>query len=394
MVWWAPLLAMAGQEVLKKVSGDADRKAARKLQEEANARARESADMFRNLQDPRLEEISFEEYATPENFSADTQIDPALMEAVGYDPSRLSAEMLGPSTMESLKSDQALRGAQQQSLAALQDIAARGGRSLADEANLQRLQGNAAASARGNRDAAIAAMRAQGTLSGGNELLARLQANQDADMRTSQASMDAAGQAQDRALQAILQSGQLAGQMDDRDYGRQAQIASAKDMISRFNVQNKNDMAVRNAMAQDEASRFEAEAQNRAAAANMGAKNLASSQGLDNRRSDAMTNWNARTVTGQRNTDLRNKSLDYNKTQLPMTRANWQLQKAQGGANALQGLAGHLGGVANQRTITGAAKDDALVKIGSKVAEKAWDSYSQKKANDDEDDVMNNWNRA
>jgi hypothetical protein len=72
------------------------------------------------------------------------------------------------------------------------------------------------------------------------ELVARQQAAQAASDQMARYSSGVQAQAQQRALQALLQSGQLGGQMRDQDFSEQSQKARAQDLINQFNTQTLN----------------------------------------------------------------------------------------------------------------------------------------------------------
>jgi hypothetical protein len=60
--------------------------------------------------------------------------------------------------------------------------------------------------------------------------------------------------AQARALQALQQAGSLGGQMQQADFGRQAQVAQANDAIAQFNTQTQNQNNAANTLARNQAA--------------------------------------------------------------------------------------------------------------------------------------------
>jgi hypothetical protein len=115
--------------------------------------------------------------------------------------------------------------------------------------------GKARQQERGQREANLAAVRSRGQLGSGLELAAMESANQDA---TNQAHSDAlreSGMAEDRALQSILQSGKLGGEMDQRDFNQQFQKGSAADEIAKFNTQTRQRVQATNTDRLNEAQR-------------------------------------------------------------------------------------------------------------------------------------------
>jgi hypothetical protein len=142
--------------------------------------------------------------------------------------------------MGNISTDPRLKQDQMASLEALRSLAASGGMNAQDTANLSKLNSDVGTADKGRRDAIVQGMHQRGQGGSGMELLAQLQSNQAATDRQAQGSLDVAGMAQDRALQAIQQGGQMAGNMQQQDFGQQAQIAQARDAISRFNTGNMN----------------------------------------------------------------------------------------------------------------------------------------------------------
>jgi hypothetical protein len=109
---------------------------------------------------------------------------------------------------------------------------------LRDKANLEDIISRQAAEERGARDAIMQNQRAMGRGGSGMELASKLMAQQGGATRAAQQGLDVAATAQERALQAIMQGGQMAGGMREQEFGEQARIAEAKDALARFNAAN------------------------------------------------------------------------------------------------------------------------------------------------------------
>jgi len=142
------------------------------------------------------------------------------------------------SQFDNLEADPIGRDSQLTSMSALQDIVDRGGMNLADAANMNRMQTQAATADQGRRAAILQNMGQRGMGGSGMELMAQLQSGQAATDRASQAGMDQAGMMQDRALQSILSRGDVGRQMTNDQWQRDAQRAQAQDAISQFNARN------------------------------------------------------------------------------------------------------------------------------------------------------------
>jgi hypothetical protein len=88
----------------------------------------------------------------------------------------------------------------------------------------------------------------------GFEFASRLGSQQAGADRDANNSLKVAAQAQDRALQSIMQSGQLATQYRNQDFDEQAKRAAAADAINRFNTTNMQDVQSRNLASQNRAA--------------------------------------------------------------------------------------------------------------------------------------------
>lgn len=140
------------------------------------------------------------------------------------------------SEFENIQGDPRLRDDQMASLGALQELANNGGMNSQDQANLARIQSQAGQADRGRREAILQNSAQRGMGGSGMELLAQLDSSQAATDRQSQEGLDVAGMAQDRALQAMMQGGSLAGNIRGQDYSEDSQRAAAMDAISKFNA--------------------------------------------------------------------------------------------------------------------------------------------------------------
>lgn len=180
----------------------------------------------------------------------------------------------GPSAYDNISTDPRLKNDQMASLDALKAIADGGGLTAADKANLNKVQSDVALADRGRREAILQNANARGMGGGGNELLALLDSSQAATDRANQSGLDIAGMAQDRALEAIMQGGNLAGNLRSQDFNEQAKKAEATDAIKRFNAANANSLNLANAGAANNFAANKAEGNLRAATGNLSANQL------------------------------------------------------------------------------------------------------------------------
>lgn len=199
-----------------------------------------AVDLFKNLPLPVLKEYY------PEIYKQVAELQPELETAVN----------LGPSEMAGISTDPALRQAQLNALSKLQEVGAAGGEDAQFLAEQSRLESDINRNLRGQQDAIMQNLATRGMSGGGQELVARQMSAQDAVNRQAQMAMDAKAQAQQRALQALMQSGQLGGQMQAQDFGQAAQRAQAQDAINRFNAANQQDVMSRNVGVKNQAQQY------------------------------------------------------------------------------------------------------------------------------------------
>lgn len=174
---------------------------------------------------------------------------------------------LEDSLLQGISPDQAAVDTQQQNLELLGEMA-EGGLTEADRAASREVGREVAQSDAARRRAILQNMAQRGVLGSGMELAAQLDQAQDSAEQQAAASDRLLQQAQNRAMQALSQSGNLAGQIRSQDFNEQARIAQAQDAINQWNVANQQNVATRNV-----------QQRNRAQAAN-----IATRQQLENQR--------------------------------------------------------------------------------------------------------------
>lgn len=153
----------------------------------------------------------------------------------------ITAQQLGPSALESIPEDLQARAQQQEAIAALQQLQDNGGLSLADMAALNQIQSNLNRNVLARRKGLANDFAARGQLGSGAQLAMDLAGQQQAAESANQRGESVAAQAQARALQAILQKGQMARGMGQDDYARRADAARARDMIEARNAAARTD---------------------------------------------------------------------------------------------------------------------------------------------------------
>jgi len=207
---------------------------------------------------------------------------PELYQVVAsMNPELETAESLGPSKMEGISTDPALRVAQMNALNKLTSIGDAGGRDAQFLADQARLESDVNTNLQGQQGAIQQNLASRGMSGGMGEMVAKNINAQQAANRQAQMVMDAKAQAEQRALSAIMQGGQLGGQMQAQDFGQKAQQAQAADMINKFNAQNRQDVQSRNVGAKNQAQQYNVGNQQGIADKNVGQKNNAQQYNLN-----------------------------------------------------------------------------------------------------------------
>jgi hypothetical protein len=253
------------------------------------------------------------------------------------------------SLMGNISTDPRLRDAQLKALGQMQQLGVSGMRPE-DEAALARVinAGNREENAR--QQAILQNMQQRGIGGSGLELAAKLSSSQAAANRASQQGLDIAAQASQRALEAIMKSGSLGGQIREQDFSQEAQKAQAQDVINRYNAMNQQQVSNTNVT-------------NRNAAQ---AQNLANKQSLMNM-----------------NTQLSNQQQQYNKNLYQQQFEN-DLRKAAAAAGGQRDMA-------NTYQQQGDRTAQMWSGIGSGLGQAAgaYGNYEQQQARDAKQDAFN-----
>lgn len=157
----------------------------------------------------------------------------------------LEAEQLGPSALEEIQLDPSLRANQMQALEGLRERSETGMTEM-DKLQMEEMLGQAAAQEKSQRSAIDAEMERRGTADSGTALMQKLQASQGSGNQSRRQAMQQAAQAQQAKMAALQGMGQMAGQMGQQDFSRQAQVASARDAIAKANAMNRQQTAAAN----------------------------------------------------------------------------------------------------------------------------------------------------
>ena len=189
---------------------------------------RENKSLWDALQTPSIENLQ----VNVGDAIAQGKLDPALGQAILQDPS----------FMESVGANPQLVQAQQQSLQSLQDVGRSGGQDALTRSRMAQTMGQVGQQERANREALQAQMQRRGIGGSGIDLAQQAIAQQRGADRTAQLGFQTAADAEQRALQALSQSGQMAGEMRGQQFSEDESRAAAMDRISQFNTRHRQQL--------------------------------------------------------------------------------------------------------------------------------------------------------
>jgi hypothetical protein len=232
---WAALAA-AGGSMIGGIAGSIERSNARDQQMRL---IQASIDDLKAIGIPPIEA----QQMVMEQYRSAGELDPELEQVINQQNTG----------MQDINIDPRLKEAQLNALSELQGIGQSGGMRLSDQAAAEGALGRIQSQERGSREAIAQNLREKNQFGGGDELAMQLANQQNSAQNANQIGLGLAGQAQQNALQAIMQGGQLGGQMQGQEFSQQAQIKQAQDAINRFNAQNSQDVSSRNVGRQNEA---------------------------------------------------------------------------------------------------------------------------------------------
>lgn len=238
-------------------------------------------------------------------------------------PEDYSTILQQPSAFTSIKLDQAPRNAEIAALSQMQDIANEGGRDAQFRAAMNDATNQSNQQTQGQSGAILQNAAQRGALNSNMTIAAQLAAAYQGNANASNAGVNAAAAAEQRALQAIAESATLGGQINQQDYSQAAQKAQAIDAINRYNAQNTQGQANLNTQG----------------------RNVAQASNLD------MANQFA-----QGNTNIKNQQAQYN-AQLPQQVFQNQLAKAA----AMNGVSTSASNLSQQQSQNQAATQGNLI---------------------------------
>ena len=168
-------------------------------------------------------------------------------------PEEADTIMQDPTLMTQVLGSPQAKAAQMTALSQLQDIGAQGGMTTGDKATLAEINAANAAKERGSREALAMNARERGIGGSGIDMVNQLIQQQSQAGQENLQGLEVAKTAQQRALDAIAQSGQLGGQIESQQFGEEAAKAAAQDAINKFNAANKQNVGELNVAARNTA---------------------------------------------------------------------------------------------------------------------------------------------
>ena len=172
-----------------------------------------------------------------------------------------SISQLQKSGMEGINTDPRLQNAQYDALRQLEEQS-KTGFTARDEADLAKLQSDVNRQNKGRMGAIQQNMAARGMSGSGMDLVAQMQSSQDATDREALAALEKNAQMGERKDAAIMNRGQMSGQMRSQDFNEQAQKAQAQDAINRFNTANRVQSQFQNNQGQNQTAQNNWQRQN------------------------------------------------------------------------------------------------------------------------------------
>lgn len=201
-------------------------------------------------------------------------------EVVKLNPELAQNVVLGSSAAEGISLDPRLQQAQMNALLKLQDISNNGGQDAQFKADAAKLQNEINSNLQGNTQAIQQNMAARGMSGGMSEMVNKQLAAQQAANRQAQMGIDIHAQAQQRALNALMNQGDLANQMSNTSFNQQNQIAQSKDAIAKFNAQNSQNVNLQNTQNKNAANEWNAQNKQNTANSNTALSNAAQEYNL------------------------------------------------------------------------------------------------------------------
>lgn len=155
---------------------------------------------------------------------------------------------------DNVRVDPSVLYAQNRALDDLINLSESKGLNAIDQQALQEIISNENRNLQGQNEAILQDAMQRGVYGSGLEMAQRLQAAQSSANRMNNQDMDVMSQAQQRALEALSNYGNLASNMRTQDFNEQSKRAEAQDTINQYNIGNMIDSNRNNINRQNEVS--------------------------------------------------------------------------------------------------------------------------------------------
>jgi hypothetical protein len=242
-------------------------------------------------------------------------------------PELEQAITVGDTALEQIKTDPRLREAQMSALGQLQELGKSGGLDQADRLNIEEARQRAASEASRQQAAVQESMARRGISGSGLEMAQRQMAGQAAANQSSMMDQRIQAEARRRALEAMMQGGQLAGSIRGQDFGEESRKKEAQDLINRFNATAMQGVGQRNAQAKNAAQEANLRAKQHADEVNVGIAN----REMDHRRLAPIGGFQRELAKQSAAAGNTGPLADFYKDQAQGTRDMWSGLIAQGG---------------------------------------------------------------
>lgn len=151
----------------------------------------------------------------------------------------IKAGQIDGTAYDQISEDPATRSAQVDALNAMLNEGNRNGASIQSQAAIGQILDRTATADAMNREAVMQDMARRGQLGGAQEMAARLMGQQQNARTAALQGTQVAADDRNRALQAMVQAGQLGGNIRGQDYTIAANRANARDALAKWNAQNR-----------------------------------------------------------------------------------------------------------------------------------------------------------
>lgn len=254
MVAWAIPAAVA---VGSAIMGYIGQSKAAKSEKEKRELLKKAAEEFQKIDVPEQKQAIYEQLKSSGDFTPE-----------------MEKEIITPdSEFAKMKADPEMVAAQKGALAQLQALGESGGVDAMDKANIEQARQRYAAEGASQQAGVQESMARRGIGGSGLELAQRQMAGQNAANQMANMEAQTQGEARRRALQAMVQGGQMAGDIRGQDVNEQARKAQAIDDLNKFRTQNQIAMQTRNVGATNEAGLRNLNEANRVQSGNVGIVN-------------------------------------------------------------------------------------------------------------------------